>query len=73
MTNQLSAKLTALSIALMVNSMLIIAVGFLFNGRLHETAWLQAQSQAQTGGQVQASPRLRSASATEERAITGTV
>jgi hypothetical protein len=44
MTTQITTKLTALSVALFVNCMMIISVAYLFNGRIHDSAWLQAQS-----------------------------
>jgi hypothetical protein len=36
MTTQLSTKLAALGVALMMNSMLIGGVAYLFNGQLHQ-------------------------------------
>ncbi len=35
MTSQISTKLAALSVALMMNSMMIGTVAYLFNGRVH--------------------------------------
>jgi hypothetical protein len=46
MTTQLTAKLTALGVALVVNGMMIVGVGYLFSGQIQESAWLQAQTQA---------------------------
>ena len=46
LTTQLSAKLAALGVALVVNGMMIIGVGYLFSGQIQESAWLQAQTQA---------------------------
>ena len=36
MTTQLSTKLTALALALMVNSMMIAGVAYLFSGQIHQ-------------------------------------
>jgi hypothetical protein len=38
MTTQLSTKLAALGVALMMNSLLIGSVAYLFNGQLHQRA-----------------------------------
>ena len=46
MTTQLSTKLAALGLALMVNGLMIGAVAYLFNGQIHETAQVQALARA---------------------------
>jgi hypothetical protein len=47
MTTQLSTKLTALALALMVNSMMIGGVAFLFSARIHQQPVMTALAQVQ--------------------------
>jgi hypothetical protein len=48
MTTQLSTKLTALALALMVNSMMIGGVAFLFSGRIHQQPVMTTLAQTST-------------------------
>jgi hypothetical protein len=48
MTTQLSTKLSALALALMVNSMMIGGVAFLFSGRIHQQPVMTTLAQTAT-------------------------
>ena len=52
MNTQISTKLAALAVALMMNSLIIGGVAYLFNGQLHDHTALT--SLAQSGGPSQA-------------------
>jgi hypothetical protein len=52
MNTQISTKLAALAVALMMNSLIIGGVAYLFNGQLHEHVALT--SLAQSAASVQA-------------------
>jgi hypothetical protein len=45
MTTQLATKFAALAAALMVNSMMIGGIAYLFGGQIHEAAAVQALAQ----------------------------
>jgi hypothetical protein len=45
MTTQISTKLAALAIALMVNTMMIGGVAYLFSGQIHDSAVVTATAQ----------------------------
>lgn len=51
-TTQLSTKLTALALALMVNSMMIGGVAYLFSGQIHQQPVMTALAQTSTGSSV---------------------
>jgi hypothetical protein len=46
MTTQISTKLAALGVALMINSTMIGGIAYLFNGQLHEHAPVASLAQA---------------------------
>ena len=46
MTTQISTKLAALAVALMMNSLIIGGVAYLFNGQLHQHAAITSLVQA---------------------------
>ena len=55
MTTQISTKLAALAVALMMNSLLIGGVAYVFNGQLHQHTAIASLVQATTttsGGSV---------------------
>jgi hypothetical protein len=46
MTTQISTKLAALAVALMMNSLIIGGVAYLFNGQMHQHTTLNSLAQA---------------------------
>jgi hypothetical protein len=48
MTTQISTKLAALAVALMMNSLIIGGVAYLFNGQLHQHTAITSLVQATT-------------------------
>jgi hypothetical protein len=52
MNTQISTKLAALAVALMMNSLIIGGVAYLFNGQLHEHAALTSLAQSSAATQA---------------------